>query len=146
FDLNSIPAGAIESIEILKDGGSALYGSDAVAGVLNLRLRRDYVGTWAELEVGNYFNTDARRRRLTVMSGAARGRTRLLVAASHEDQNAVFARDWRRSRQADKTEFAAENRPRYIVENYQAAGAGSPQEYLQSWGLTDPVTDAGRGL
>src|SRR5690606_1370174 len=43
FDLNSIPAGAIESIEILKDRGSALYGSDAVAGVLKLRLRRDYV-------------------------------------------------------------------------------------------------------
>src|SRR5438552_3640226 len=41
-DLNSIPAAAIDSIEILKDGASTTYGADAVAGVVNIKLRHDY--------------------------------------------------------------------------------------------------------
>ena len=43
-DLNSIPQAAIESIEILKDGASTTYGADAVAGVVNIKLRHDYRG------------------------------------------------------------------------------------------------------
>jgi iron complex outermembrane receptor protein len=44
YNLNSIPIDAIERIEILKDGASAIYGSDAMAGVVNIILRRDYTG------------------------------------------------------------------------------------------------------
>ncbi len=47
-DLNSIPSAAVERIEILKDGASAIYGSDAIAGVVNIILRKDYKG----VEVG----------------------------------------------------------------------------------------------
>lgn len=43
-DLNSIPLAAIDRVEVLKDGASAIYGSDAIAGVLNFVLRKDYVG------------------------------------------------------------------------------------------------------
>ena len=43
-DINSIPKGAIERIEVLKDGASAIYGSDAIAGVVNFILRKDYSG------------------------------------------------------------------------------------------------------
>ncbi|MBV6423047.1 MAG: Vitamin B12 transporter BtuB [Steroidobacteraceae bacterium] len=43
-DINSIPVAAIERIEVLKDGASAIYGSDAVAGVINIILRKDYQG------------------------------------------------------------------------------------------------------
>jgi iron complex outermembrane receptor protein len=43
-DVNSIPIAAIERIEVLKDGASSLYGSDAIAGVVNFILRRDYTG------------------------------------------------------------------------------------------------------
>ena len=41
-DLNSIPLSAIERVEVLKDGASAIYGSDAIAGVINFILRKDY--------------------------------------------------------------------------------------------------------
>ena len=44
YNLNTIPLSAIERIEILKDGASAIYGSDAVAGVINFILRKDYKG------------------------------------------------------------------------------------------------------
>ncbi|MGZ5033492.1 MAG: TonB-dependent receptor plug domain-containing protein [Usitatibacter sp.] len=49
-DVNSIPVAAIERIEVLKEGASSLYGSDAVAGVVNFILRRDYTG--GEVTVG----------------------------------------------------------------------------------------------
>ena len=51
-DLSSIPVSAIERIEILKDGASAIYGSDAIAGVVNVILRRDYQGIEASANVG----------------------------------------------------------------------------------------------
>ena len=52
-DLNSIPSSAVERIEILKDGASAIYGSDAIAGVVNIIMRRDYKGFEATGSVGN---------------------------------------------------------------------------------------------
>jgi iron complex outermembrane receptor protein len=51
-DFNSIPTSAIERVEILKDGASAIYGSDAIAGVINIILRKDYKGIEAGASVG----------------------------------------------------------------------------------------------
>jgi len=49
-DINSIPISAVERIDILKDGASAIYGADAVAGVVNVILRKNYQG--AEIQLG----------------------------------------------------------------------------------------------
>ncbi|MBV8209674.1 MAG: TonB-dependent receptor [Burkholderiaceae bacterium] len=51
-DLNSIPTGAIERIEVLQDGASSIYGSEAVAGVINIILRRTYKGVEASAYLG----------------------------------------------------------------------------------------------
>ena len=51
-DLNVIPTDAVERIEILKDGASAIYGSDAIAGVVNIILRRNFQGTSARALIG----------------------------------------------------------------------------------------------
>ena len=52
-DLNNIPAAAIQRVEILLDGASALYGSDAVAGVMNFVTKTDYQGNaWKFVPVG----------------------------------------------------------------------------------------------
>ncbi len=51
-DLNSIPTGAIERIEVLKDGASAVYGSDAIAGVINIITRKSYNATEASAFAG----------------------------------------------------------------------------------------------
>ncbi len=53
-DLNTIPVAALQSIEVLRDGASALYGSDAIAGVINLRLRQAQSGGGASLTAGEY--------------------------------------------------------------------------------------------
>src|SRR5690606_22616314 len=50
-DINAIPLAAVERIEILSDGASAVYGSDAIGGVVNIILRRDFNGV--ELRVGS---------------------------------------------------------------------------------------------
>ncbi|WP_444920610.1 TonB-dependent receptor [Microbulbifer sp. CnH-101-G] len=52
-DINSIPLAAVERVEVLKDGASAIYGSDAVAGVVNLVLRKDFEGTEVSMDYGS---------------------------------------------------------------------------------------------
>lgn len=61
-DLNTIPGVALESIEVLRDGASAQYGSDAIAGVVNLRLREARSGGGATVSYGQY-ETDVKAPR-----------------------------------------------------------------------------------
>ncbi|MDP3802432.1 TonB-dependent siderophore receptor [Brevundimonas sp.] len=56
-DLNAIPTGALDRIEVLRDGASAQYGSDAIAGVVNLRLREASSGGGASFTAGRYYTT-----------------------------------------------------------------------------------------
>jgi iron complex outermembrane receptor protein len=63
-DLNAIPASSIERIEILRDGAAAQYGSDAIAGVINIILKSDE-STDAEYEVGSNYTKLARLPNLT---------------------------------------------------------------------------------
>jgi iron complex outermembrane recepter protein len=61
-DMNTIPSGAIESVEVLRDGASAQYGSDAIAGVINLRLKKRNEGGNVTVSYGQRIttvNTDA---------------------------------------------------------------------------------------
>ena len=54
-DLNAIPSGALDRVEVLRDGASAQYGSDAIAGVINLRLKAASSGGGASVTYGQYF-------------------------------------------------------------------------------------------
>lgn len=56
-DLNTIPSGALDRVEVLRDGASAQYGSDAIAGVVNLRLKEAREGGGASVTYGQYFTT-----------------------------------------------------------------------------------------
>jgi iron complex outermembrane recepter protein len=51
-DVTAIPINAIEGVDVLKDGASALYGADAIAGVVNVKLRKSYVGSEFTMEIG----------------------------------------------------------------------------------------------
>lgn len=55
YDINTIPASAIERVEVLRDGASAQYGSDAIAGVINFVLKRR-TGTEVTLEAGQHYD------------------------------------------------------------------------------------------
>ncbi len=68
-DLNVIPLEAVERVEILKDGGSAIYGSDAMAGVVNIILRKSFKGTVATASVGTSKYHDGNESRATLTHG-----------------------------------------------------------------------------
>ncbi len=156
FDLNSIPEAAIESVEILKDGGSAIYGSDAVAGVLNFKMRRDFQGTIARAEVGDYFDTGGRLRKATLTHGLVQGKTSALVVIDWEQRDPVLARDLALTRDANKESVAGRTHPRYRGSGWaQVAVPGvapfrSEAEYVAfaaaALELTDdPVADSRAG-
>ncbi len=104
-DLNSIPMAAIERIEILKDGASALYGADAVAGVMNIVLRQDYEG--AEFTVGYLTDTegDAPEQSLSAIFGGGNDKTRYTVTLNYLNREALFYRDREFSTTADMRRF-----------------------------------------
>lgn len=92
-DLNAIPLAAVERIEILSDGASAVYGSDAIGGVVNVITRRDFNG--AELRIG-MGSTDVKGGDLEDMSavfGSSNDTTRIIGGASKSKRGMVFTRD-----------------------------------------------------
>jgi iron complex outermembrane receptor protein len=68
-DIANIPFDAVERIEILKDGASAIYGSDAIAGVVNIILRRSYTGASVTGEVGTSWKQDGSVRKGSMIYG-----------------------------------------------------------------------------
>lgn len=100
-DLRQIPAAAVEAIEIVKDGASAIYGSDAVAGVLNIKLKQDYTGLGVDVSIGNTFGSDSLERSAFFIAGATTGKTAITVMADIYKRNAIADRDYSWSRTAD---------------------------------------------
>jgi len=101
IDLRQIPTAAVESIEIVKDGASAIYGSDAVAGVLNIKLKRDYAGVGVDLSVGNTFGTDSLETSAFMIAGATQGKTSIVAMVDYYKRNATKDADFDYSRTAD---------------------------------------------
>lgn len=97
FDFNSLPPAAIESIELLKDGASAIYGADAVTGVLNIKLKKNFVGLSTTAMYGNTLpgdGNDSAVKNFSVLAGAASGKTSLIFALDAKHQNSNFIRDY----------------------------------------------------
>jgi iron complex outermembrane recepter protein len=92
-DLNSIPKASIESVEILKDGASSIYGADAVAGVVNIKLRQDYRGAEANIEYGNSADTDSADVSASIVFGAHSGETSFTGLVNYYRRNSIFSRD-----------------------------------------------------
>lgn len=92
-DLNAIPTVAIQRIEILKDGGSAVYGSDAISGVVNIITRKDYSGTEARIYSGISEHGDGLLYDLSLTTGQSTERGNILFSAGYYTQNDAFAGD-----------------------------------------------------
>ena len=92
-DLNTIPNNAIKSIEILQDGASAVYGSDAIGGVVNIITKDDYDGFDIAANYGAFDDGDGESREFDVSWGSSGERTRTFFNVSWTDQEEVFAGD-----------------------------------------------------
>ena len=93
IDLNSIPIQAIERVEVLKDGASAVYGADAVAGVVNILLRRGYDGAVFNASYGNTTNKDSSETTASMIWGASTEKGSVMVGAHFQNREPIFNRD-----------------------------------------------------
>jgi outer membrane receptor protein involved in Fe transport len=93
YDLTGIPVSAIERIEVLTDGASAIYGSDAMGGVVNIILRKNYSGTELTTSYENTFDTDTAVTNVALTHGIARGPLALTLNASYQKRNSFAAVD-----------------------------------------------------
>ncbi|MET0656007.1 MAG: TonB-dependent receptor [Pseudoxanthomonas sp.] len=92
-DLNTIPLAAVERIEILSDGASALYGSDAIGGVINIILRKDFEGAEVRIGMGKPKVEGGDTEEGSVVFGTSSDRGNLLLGASYNSRGMVFTRD-----------------------------------------------------
>ncbi len=100
-DLNSIPLAAVDRIEILKDSGSSIYGSDAIAGVVNVILKKRFQGALINAFYGGAGAGDNATQRYDFVAGISLDRLDLMMTASHYQQDGIFSRDRAISASAD---------------------------------------------
>ena len=92
-DLNSIPTAIVERVEVLKDGASTLYGSDAIAGVVNIVTRRDFVGADAGVYLGQFNYGDGMREAYDFTIGQSGDRGSVVIGASYVKEDSIMAGD-----------------------------------------------------
>ena len=92
-DISGIPLSAIDRIEVVTDGSSAVYGSDAVAGVVNFILRRDFDGVELAGRFGGATNGGGFQQTYTALGGVSRDSWHVLANAEYSKQDAIKASD-----------------------------------------------------
>jgi iron complex outermembrane recepter protein len=93
-DLNTIPLNMIERIEVLEDGASPIYGSDAIAGVVNIITRKNFHGAQANGYVGGFVDKgDGFTQKYDLTFGNTLGRLSIVAGASYLDQRQVRSAD-----------------------------------------------------
>ncbi|RUL70388.1 TonB-dependent receptor [Dyella choica] len=95
-DLSTIPMEAVERIEVLKDGASAIYGSDAIAGVVNIILKTNFTGAVAKVSAGVSGNGDGNRYKASLTAGTGdlnKDRYNILFDLEGMKDDAILATD-----------------------------------------------------
>jgi outer membrane receptor protein involved in Fe transport len=92
-NINAIPLAAIERVEILKDGASAIYGSDAIAGAVNIIMRDDYEGFDLSASYSGTEEGGAEESSVELIGGHTFGRTNVTAVLSWYEQEPLFARE-----------------------------------------------------
>lgn len=124
IDISTIPLAAIERVEVVADGASALYGSDAVGGVANILLRRDYTGGQVTARYGGSTDGGNRQQQYTGVTGARWATGGLMVAADYSRGTAINASDRSYTRNLDgsQTLLSRQSQVSAIVSGHQALG------------------------
>ena len=91
---NAIPVVALERVEVLKEGAASIYGSDAVAGVVNYIFRRDFTGTEIEVSSQEADISGQTDDRVSLIWGAKNGNSNFVLAASDLDRSPMSGADF----------------------------------------------------
>ena len=92
-DLNTIPTNMIERIEVLQEGASPIYGSDAIAGVVNIITKKQQDGLQASAQVGGYEDGDGFTQEYNLSFGINDDRTNAVLGVSYLKQDGVLSAD-----------------------------------------------------
>ena len=103
-DLSSLPLGIVDRVEVLKDGASAIYGSDAIAGVVNILLKKDYQGFEVNTSLGGSYRADGLSQRVSLLYGVG--------DLASEGHNFYFNVEYRHSASINQL-----NRPHYLSDS-----------------------------
>lgn len=95
-DLNTIPVAMVERVEVLKDGASAIYGSDAIAGVVNIILRKDFEGVELTAQTGQSAESDGEKNEFSLTVGQNIGDGNFVMSLTRVEESETVAgnRDW----------------------------------------------------
>jgi outer membrane receptor protein involved in Fe transport len=108
-DVSSIPLAAVEKIEILTDGSSALYGSDAVGGVVNIILKRDYEGAETHAQVGSVTSGSQQERSASQLFGQSWQGGNITALYNYYNRDALPSRERRFAANSDLTSIGGNN-------------------------------------
>ena len=92
-DLNTIPVSMIQTIEILKDGASAVYGSDAIAGVVNIITKKDFQGTEITADGSITDKGDGESGGFSILHGREFAGGNLVVGAQYSNRGEIIQSD-----------------------------------------------------
>jgi iron complex outermembrane recepter protein len=95
-DVNTIPLAIVERIEVLEDGASAIYGSDAIAGVINIITRRNFEGAEAHAYYGEYEDGGGTTEASLTLGGGGE-RFNAVFGASYYEQKSISSGSWEQS-------------------------------------------------
>jgi iron complex outermembrane receptor protein len=156
-DVSTIPSAFIDRIEVLKDGASAIYGSDAIAGVVNIILKKSMEGGQLSVYEGaNQHKGDGKSKDFSLSYGAGTDAASLMFGISHTEQGAVWAKDrditaysygpnhissglgtgpWGRIRQVNPATGGATGFNQYLnhTGSYDGVGTGDPSNLQSSY-------------
>ena len=134
-DINNIPSVMIDRVEIVNAGGSAVYGSDAIAGVINYVLKDDYEGAAMTMVYDDYAGMSSDISFQAVMGGNfAGGKGNMVMNFQYEEIGTVFTGDW--DRFFDKENQVCETNS--LVRTY-APGKAYQRQYIRR-GMVVPYT------
>lgn len=145
-DVNSIPIDVVERVEILLDGASAIYGSDAMGGVLNVILRKDFSGFVAGGHYGISSRSDAQSKNVSLTLGKgslASDGFNVFANYSHEDQDPLKANERDMTRTSDFRRFGLLDQRSSYAGNFYAPTGAAGGAFLGHLAGCTPLAEAG---
>ncbi|PTX98570.1 TonB-dependent receptor [Opitutus sp. ER46] len=145
-NVNQLPNRGVERVEVLRDGASSIYGTDAVTGVVNYITRRDYVGTELVTRYGQTEIGDGREWRGTLTHGRAfaSGKGHVQVVLDVYDRQAIFARDRDFMAEADMSSRAPAPWNVSTETTFNARSASSAYGFFQTGSVAADGTFTGK--
>ncbi|AZU03390.1 TonB-dependent receptor [Glycocaulis alkaliphilus] len=145
-DLGFIPSAMVERVEILRDGASAVYGADAVSGVVNIILRNDFEGFRVSGQYGQSGQSDYDQYQIEMVMGGNFNRGNIVVSAgySYTDMVPQRNRDWAANAVSGLFNFPSGNQPFLVTGSGAHPGGQVSFADGSSW-CTNPMALGGDG-